>query len=157
VIRTQSGNTDAATTAIWALLPRLAAVVIRRLPIDRWHEAIDDYLTFAYLVVLDVDTNEPPDHLADKIIARTRRRFERATASERAVSWAPGSLEAVGPVDLNVEERAIARTELTELIHACRAGLVTEHGWDSLLSIRFVQPSGTTTDLQRAAAARAQA
>ena len=69
VVRAQRGDSDAAVTAIWALLPRLAAVVINRLPIQEWHQGIDEYLTFAYLTIVDVDTRQtaaPPqrqDHL----------------------------------------------------------------------------------------------
>lgn len=85
VVRAQRGDSGAAVTLIWALLPRFAAVVINRLPIQEWHHVIDEYLTFAYLTIVDVDTQKPPIHLSDKIISRTRRRYERAMESEPVV------------------------------------------------------------------------
>ena len=77
VVRAQGGESDAAVAAIWALLPRLAAVVINRLPINEWHQGVDDYITFAYLTIVDVDQGQSPLLLGDKIISRTRRRYER--------------------------------------------------------------------------------
>src|SRR5262245_42161847 len=74
VRRAQDGDESAVLVAIAALLPRMSHVVINRLPAHLWKSAIDDYVTLAYLVILDVQSSELPTHLADKILARTRHR-----------------------------------------------------------------------------------
>jgi hypothetical protein len=156
VVRAQRGDSDAAVTLIWALLPRLAAVVINRLPIQEWHQGIDEYLTFAYLTIVDVDTDRPPFHLSDKIISRTRRRYERAMKTEPVVLCGAGMLTAVGPADDNVEERVLAIISLDEVIRAVQDGLLETHAWDTLLRTRFGVEPGTASARERKAASRAQ-
>ena len=156
VVRAQRGDSDAAVTAIWALLPRLAAVVISRLPIQEWHCAIDDYVTFAYLTIVDVDADKPPFLLADKIISRTRRRYERAIEIESVVLCEPGILAAVGPADNDVEERVLAIIRVNELVRAVRGGLLEKHAWDTLLRTRFGSEPGTVSARERKTVSRAQ-
>ena len=154
--RAQRGDSDAALTAIWALLPRLAAVVISRLPIQEWHGAIDEYLTFAYLTIVDVDVDKPPFFLGDKIISRTRRRYERALEIEPVVLCEPGMLAAVGPADDDVEERVLAIIGVEELVRAVRGGLLERHAWDTLLRTRFGSEPGTASTRERKTASRAR-
>jgi hypothetical protein len=157
VVRAQHGDQDSAVTAISALLPRLAAVVIRRLPIREWQSGIDEYITFAYLTIRDVNCDNPPAYLADKIISRTRRRYERAIESEAAIPRQRSVLEALGPVDCDLERRVLARDELTELVRAVRAGLLDESSWHNLLRLRFDRPPGAVaTARERTSLTRAQ-
>lgn len=156
VVRAQRGDSDAAVTAIWALLPRLAAVVINRLPIQDWHRGIDEYLSFAYLTIVDVDTIKPPSHLSDKIIARTRRRYERAMEIEPVALFEPGMLAAIGPADNDVEERVLASIELDQVVRAVQGGLLEAPAWNMLLSTRFGREPGTASARERKAASRAQ-
>ena len=108
VVGAQRGDSDAALTAIWALLPRLAAVVISRLPIQEWHRAIDEYLTFTYLTIIDVDADKPPFLLGDKIISRTRRRSERALEFDPVVLCEPSDLPTT--TSKNASSRSSAST-----------------------------------------------
>jgi hypothetical protein len=156
VVRAQQGDADATVIALWALLPRLAAVVINRLPIQEWHQGIDEYLTFAYLTIMDVDTEGPPLHLSDKIVSRTRRRYERAVGFEPVVLCGPGMLAAVGPADNDVEERVLAIINLDEVIRAVRGGLIEKRSWETLLRTRFGGEPGTASQRERKAASRAQ-
>jgi hypothetical protein len=156
VVRAQRGDSDAAVTAIWALLPRLAAVVINRLPIQEWHQGIDEYLTLAYLTIADVDTDRPPFHLSDKIISRTRRRYERATEADPVLLCGPVMLTALAPADNDVEERVLAIISLDDVIRAVRGGLIEKRSWDTLLRTRFGGEPGTASQRERKAASRAQ-
>ena len=157
VTRAQGGDGDAALTAIWALLPRLCAVVIRRRPVQEWKASIDDYITLAFLTISDVDPHTSTAFLADKIIARTRRRHERAIRPAGAVACQHAALEAMAPVDDDTERRVVARVELEELVRAVGAGLLTERAWQNLLRLRLDRSPGTAaTDSERSALARAQ-
>jgi hypothetical protein len=156
VVRAQGSDSDAAVTALWALLPRLAAVVINRLPVQEWHQSIDDYLTFTYLTIVDVDTDTPPLLLSDKIISRTRRRYERAMKIEPVVLCRPGLLARFGSADSDVEERALAMICLDELVSVVRGGLLDKRAWDTLIRTRFNADPGTTSARERKAASRAQ-
>jgi hypothetical protein len=156
VIRAQRGDSDAAVTLIWALLPRLAAVVINRLPIQEWHHGIDEYLTLAYLTIVDVDTDRPTILLGDKIIARTRRRYERAMDVDPVVLCEPGILAAIGPADNDVEDRVLATIDLDEVVRAVRNGLLGTTAWNTLLRTRFGGEPGTASVRERKAASRAQ-
>jgi hypothetical protein len=156
VDRAQSGDADAAVTAIWALLPRLTAVVINRLPVREWQPAMDDYLTFTYLTLVDVDLGAPPDHLGDKIVARTRRRIER---SSKGASWAlcrPDQMAAIAPSGDDVERQALARAQLGAIASAVDNGLLDAESWQNLLEVRFVAEPGTVSDRRRKAASRAR-
>ena len=154
--RAQRGDADAAVTAVWALLPRLGAVVMNRLPVGEWRPGIDEYLTFAYLAIADVDTDQSPFLLADKIISRTRRRYERATKVRPVLVCEPGLLEALGPVDNDVEERVLAKIDLDEVACAVRDGLLEQSAWDTLLAVRFSAERRGTSARERKAASRAQ-
>lgn len=156
VVRAQRADADAAVIAIWALLPRLAAVVINRLPIHEWHQGIDDYLTFTYLTLADVDTDRPSFHLSDKIIARTRRRYERAVEIEPVVLCGAGMLAAIGPADNDVEERVLSGLDLDEVLRVVRGGLIEKRSWDTLLRVKFGGEPGTASVRERKAASRAQ-
>lgn len=156
VTRAQSGDADAAVRAIWALLPRLAAVVIDRSPISQWQPTMDDYLSFTYLTLVDVDLTAPIDHLSDKIVARTRRRFERSTEKARLAVYRPEHLAAVGQSGDDVEKRALARAQLGTLVSAVNNGLLDPDSWQTLLEVRFTAEPGTTSVRDRKAASRAR-
>lgn len=155
VIRAQRGDSDAAVTAIWALHPRLTAVVINRLPSWQWRQGIDDLLTFAYLTIADVNPTQPAVLLSDKIISRARRRFERAATSGSIKVQEPSLFaELAGTAD--VERSVLAGISLDEMVAAVNAGLVSANAWDTLLRLRFDCEPGTATPLERKAASRAQ-
>jgi hypothetical protein len=123
-----------------------------------WKPAIDDYLlSLAYLVISDLDTTRPSDHLADKINARTRRRHERQIRVHQPTPYVPSRLSAVGPTSDDTERRAIARIELAQVADAVRHGVITPNGWQTILSTRFDwQPGVPTNSRQRHVVARAQ-
>jgi hypothetical protein len=155
MIRAQGGDADAAVTAIWALHPRLTAVVINRLPSWQWRQGIDDLMTFAYLTIADVDATQPSVLLSDKIISRARRRYERAAKSATIRVQEPGLFaDLAGTAD--VERSVLAGISLDEMVAAVDAGLVSANAWDTLLRLRFGCEPGTATPLERKMASRAQ-
>ena len=159
IVQTQAGDEDAALTAIWALLPRLSAVVIQRHPVHTWSTTIDDYIALTYLTIADVDTAGSTAFLADKIIARTRRRYERASQRERGrpVAVDEPVLEAIGGRTLDVEDRVLARLELDGLLQAVRDGLLTPAAWRNLIGLRVGRsPDHPATESERTALKRAQ-
>lgn len=154
--RAQHGDADAAVAIIWALLPRLAAVVINRQPVHEWHAAMDDYISFTYLTLVDVDLAAPADHLSDKIVARTRRRIERSNEEPPLALCRPDHLEALVPSGNDVEQRALARTQLQALTRAVDNGLLDAESWQNLLEVRFIAEPGTVSVRRRKAASRAR-
>jgi hypothetical protein len=159
IVRAQAGDEDAALTAIWALLPRLSAVVIQRHPVHTWSTTIDDYIALAYLTIADFDTAGSTAFLADKIIARTRRRYERASQRERGrpVAVEEPVLEAIGGRTMDIEDRVLARLELDGLLQAVRDGLLTPAAWSNLVGLRVGRsPDRRATDSERTALKRAQ-
>jgi hypothetical protein len=154
--RAQHADADAAVTVIWALLPRLAAVVISRLPIHEWHAAMDDYLSFTYLTLVDVDLTASADHLSDKIVARTRRRIERSNEVAPLALCRPDHLSALAPSGDDVEHRALARAQLKALADAVDHGLLDPDSWRTLLEVRFTAEPGTASVRDRKAASRAR-
>lgn len=156
VRRAQRGDHDGAVAAIWALLPRLSAVIISRLPTHRWQDAVDDYVTVVYLTILDVDPSESTDHLSDKIIARTRRRVERSWRTGQDRLCRPGTLDVLAPPQNDVEARVLARTELEALVDAVGNGLIAADAWSTMLRLRFAAAPGTPTARERKVASRAR-
>lgn len=160
IVHAQTGDEDAALTAIWALLPRLCAVVIQRHPVHAWSTTIDDYIALSYLTIADVNTAGSTAFLADKIIARTRRRYERASERERdrPVACDEQLLEALGGCTMdNLEDRVLARLELDGLLQAVRDGLLTPGAWGNLVGLRVGRsPDRPATDSERTALRRAQ-
>ena len=158
VVQAQRGDADAAIVVIWALHPRLCAVVIRRRPVREWRSTIDDYITLAYLTIDDVKPGEPVAFLADKIIARTRRRHERAIEGDQTITCLEPVLEALGAVSAdNVETQVLARLELGELVRAVETGLLTPAAWRNLINLRIARDGdGPTSDLERSSLLRAQ-
>jgi hypothetical protein len=159
IVDAQAGDEDAALMAIWALLPRLCAVVIQRHPVHAWSATIDDYIALSYLTIADVDTAESTAFLADKIIARTRRRYERASRQDRdrPVAVDEPVLEAIGGRTMDVEDRVLARLELDGLLQAVRHGLLTPAAWSNLVGLRVGRsPDRRATDSERTALKRAQ-
>lgn len=151
----QHGDAAAATTAIWALLPRLTAVVMSRQPTPLWREAMDNYLTLAYLTLLDVDVTAPPTFLSDKLVARARRRYERAEhrdVTEHRDTDALSREEARQP---SVEDEALARLAWHDLADAVRGGAVSPEGWSTLVRVRFQIAPGEASARERQAAHRA--
>ena len=158
VVRAQAGDTNAAITAIWALHPRLCAVVIQRQPMREWRTAIDDYIALAYLTIANVNTAESSAYLADKIIARTRRRHERANEDWQVSSCDEWLLESLGALaEENVETQVLARLELDELVQAVADGLLTNAAWHNLINLRIGRsPDQPATDRERSSLRRAQ-
>lgn len=151
----QHGDHSAAAIAIWALLPCLTAVVMSRLPTPLWREAMGDYLTLAYLTLLDVDVTAPSAFLADKVVARARRRYERSehhAPAEHRDTDALGRQEASQP---SVEDEAIARIAWHDLADAVRGGAVSPEAWSTLVRVRFQIAPGEATARERQAAHRA--
>jgi hypothetical protein len=153
--RAQHRDPDAALLAVWALRPRLAAVVIARHPAHGWNHAMDEYLTLAYLTILDVDLENTATFLADRIIARTRRRYYRSQRADRAAPCTPGALEAIAPLDETIDDAVLANDELTRIFAAVRDGAIAPAAWHTLLSVRVSGPRGTATARERKAASRA--
>lgn len=151
----QHGDAAAAATAIWALLPRLTAVVMSRLPTPLWREAMDDYLTLAYLTVLDVDVTAPPILLSDKVVARARRRYERAENRDVAEHCDTDALSREGARQPSVEDEALARLAWHDLAGAVRGGAVSPEGWSTLVRVRFQIAPGEASARERQAAHRA--
>lgn len=151
----QHGDTAAAATAIWALLPRFTAVVMSRQPTPLWREAMDDYLTLAYLTLLDVDVTAPPTFLSDKLVARARRRYERA---EHRAPAEHGNPDAIGREEArqpSVEDEALARIAWHDLVDAVGCGAVSPEAWSTLVRVRFQIAPGEASARERQAAHRA--
>jgi len=117
---------------------------------------MDDYLSFAYLTLVDVDLTGPTELLSDKIVARTRRRIERSNEGEPLILQPPGLLAAIGPSGNDVENRALARAELEALSRAVGTGLLDPDSWRTLLELRFSAAPGTPSVRDRKVASRAR-
>jgi hypothetical protein len=150
----QDGDPAAATLALAALLPRLCAVVIDRLPILMWKSAIDEYVSLAYLVMLDVDLEHGSEHLIDKVLARTRRRYERHALGRRPVPTPDDRLIELGPIADDVATRALDHIQLLEVAQAVTAGRVTQRHWGAIVAISLAPRTTAATDSDRRAAAR---
>jgi hypothetical protein len=158
VAKTQLGDTDAAIVAIWALHPRLCAVAIQRRPVEHWKATIDDYIALAYLTIEDIKPSEHHAFLADKIIARTRRRHERAIEANQDVACQEPLLEAYGAVSVDdVETQVLAQLEIDDLVRAVDAGLLTKAAWRNLVNLRIARPAhGPISGWERSSLMRAQ-
>lgn len=156
--RAQRRDADAAIVAIWALYPRLCAVVIQRRPVQEWRATIDDYIALTYLTISDVKPTEPLDFLADKIIARVRRRHERATEGDQALPCQEPLLEILGAISTDdVETQVLANLDLRDLVQAVEDGLLTQAAWRNLISLRVARDTtGPMSDLERSSLLRTQ-
>jgi hypothetical protein len=152
--RAQHGDPVAATLALGALLPRLCAVVIHRLPILMWKPAIDEYISLTFLVMLDVDLDAGSEHLIDKVLARTRRRYERNTFGRRPAPTRDNDLIELGPVADDVATRALDHLELLEVAQAVTSGRITPRHWAGIVAISLAPRTNPATDSDRRAAAR---
>jgi hypothetical protein len=127
VHQARAGDADAATLAIWSLLPRLCAVIRSRMAPADWRRATDEYLGIAFLTIREVRSDEPATFLADKIIARVRRRHERCVAADRRfgghLTPADSTLLDWRASDVAVEEHAMIRVQLHKLRNAARSDL----------------------------------
>lgn len=125
VRQAHAGDADAATLAIWSLLPRLCAVIRSRMAPADWRRATEEYLGIAYLTIREVRSDEPATFLADKIIARVRRRHERRVAADRRfgghLTPTDSTLLDWRATDVEVEEHALVRVRLHELRDAASA------------------------------------
>jgi hypothetical protein len=137
VRRAQAGDADAAQLALWALFPRMCAVIRSRIPRELRKPAADDCLALLYLTMLDVAPDESSLYLADKLVTRTRRRYERSTARRTPTPSSDAEIVAVGPVGDDVEAQALARVELDELCRAVSAGLISERSWHLLVGTQL--------------------
>ena len=157
VVDAQAGDKDAAIAAIGALLPKLSAVVIRRYLFAEWRGTIDEYVTLAYLTIADIGPHEPHAFLGDKIVARTRRRHERAQDRRWLTTCDKAELEALGPEVEDVEAQALAFLELVDLVRAVDGGLVTKDAWYTLLDVRVGRsPDRTAAPRERTSVSRSQ-
>jgi hypothetical protein len=116
----RAGHSDAAAIAIWSLLPRLCAVIRSRMATPDWRSAVDDYIGIAYLTIREVKENEGADFLADKVVARVRRRHERVVAADRRfaehLSKPPQTTSLDWrSADVPVEDHALIRARLQTL------------------------------------------
>ncbi len=153
----QNGASDDALVAICALLPRLCKVILRRAPIRHWKTSIDDYVPIAYLVIVDVNPDEGGRHLADKIIARTRRRHERFVFAHQPIPFWDEFLIDHGPVADDTERRVLAGIELTNLCKAVSQGVITADEWQTVVATELHRPPGiTTSDRDRRVISRAR-
>ncbi|MFT3855701.1 MAG: hypothetical protein QM733_23665 [Ilumatobacteraceae bacterium] len=155
-VEMQHGDQGAATIALGGLLPRLCAVVIDRHGTIDWKPTIDDYLTLAYLVLLDIDVHADSRHLCHKVLARTRRRHERQASSHRLVPTPDERILEIGPVVDDVEARALDRLRLLEVGAAVRSGCLTARLWQAVVTTSLAPRSGPASDRDRRAAARAR-
>lgn len=156
VAQLQHGDQVAATVALGGLLPRLCAVVIDRHRTMDWKPVIDDYMTLAYFVLLDVDVTAGPRHLSHKVLARTRRRHERQTTSRHLVPTHDARLIEIGPTVDDVEARALDRIRLIDVGAAVRSGYVTPRLWQAIVTTSLAPRSGPASDRDRRATARAR-
>lgn len=125
----QAGDHDAGVVAIACLIPRMTRTIIRTVPELGRRSAIEEYLSIAYLVIVDIDRHEPATHLAHKIVARTRLRYERHRRA-LAPPWVYPSLLLEEPVaDSEPEAEAISRLDLAHMAQAIDAGLVSPQQW----------------------------
>jgi hypothetical protein len=122
VHQARAGDADAATVAIWSLLPRLCAVIRSRMAPADWRCATDEYLSLAYLTIREVRSDESATFLADKIVARVRRRHERRVASDLRFGSHLTRTDSTPldwrATDVAVEDHALGRLRLHELLHA---------------------------------------
>jgi hypothetical protein len=153
----QAGDKDAAVAAIGALLPKLSAVVIRRYLFAEWRGTIDEYVALAYLTIAEIGPYEAHAFLGDKIVARTRRRHERAQDRRWLTTCDEAELEALGPEVDDVEAQALAYIELLDLVRAVDGGLVTKDAWFTLLDLRIGRsPDRKATPRERTSVSRSQ-
>lgn len=122
----RAGDSDAAGIAIWSLLPRLCAVIRSRTAPPDWRDTTDEYLGLAYLTIREANGGETAAFLADKLIARVRRRHERFVAANRRfaghLTLAPhGELVDAYRGDPPVDEQALVRVRLRALRDAAHA------------------------------------
>jgi hypothetical protein len=81
---------------------------------------VDDYISIAYLTMREIRDNESADFLADKIVARVRRRHERVVAADRRFAEHLSKPPQNTPLDwrsadVPVEEHALIRMRLETL------------------------------------------
>jgi hypothetical protein len=152
----QAGDPNAPLVAIQALLPRFCQVVISRLPHHEWKRAINDYVTLAYLVMLDVSETERLDFLADKVIARTRRRHERQLHAARPgrECLVPDNDNVVDPTDIEVD--VINRLGIKRVAQAVNEGVLRADQWQLIVSAGVTPREGARTQNERQAIARAR-
>jgi len=91
--------------------------------------AIEEYLSLAYLVILDIDRQEPADHLAHKIVARTRLRYERHLRALAPARVYPSLLLEEPVASSETEAEAISRLDLAHVAEAVDSGLVSPEQW----------------------------
>jgi hypothetical protein len=125
----QAGNQDAGVIAIASLLPRMTGTIIKTVPEPMRKRAIDEYLSLAYFVILDIGPQETTDHLAKKIVARTKLRYERHLRALAPACVYPSLLleEPVG--NSETEHEALSRLDLAHLAGAVESGLVSPDQW----------------------------
>ena len=149
----QGGNGDAAIIAIVALLSRLCSVIFARGQVTDWKASVDDYVSIAFLVIRDVGPGERAEHLADRIIARARRRHERYAFAHQPIPYWDGFLIENGPTADDVERQALARVELDEIRKAARAGVITADQYRTIIAAHLA-PGGRPNARERSLVAR---
>jgi hypothetical protein len=81
---------------------------------------VDDYISIAYLTMREVRDNEAADFLADKIVARVRRRHERVVAADRRFAEHLSKPPQTTPLDwrsadVPIEDHVLIRARLQTL------------------------------------------
>jgi hypothetical protein len=155
VRRTQQGDPDAAQIAIWAIFPRMCAVVRSRFPRVLWRAAADDLIALVYLAIIDLDRDEGTRFLNDKLVSRARRRYERTLRLQQSTDEKEVATEVVSVVGDDVEARVFARLDLAALREAIESGDVSERAWSTIISAHFADreqpmPGGERMKLLRA-------
>jgi hypothetical protein len=155
--RAQAGDDDATLVAIAALLPSLCKVVLSRFPSGAWSAAIDDYLSIVFIVIRDLPDHDGPAFLADKIIARTRRRHERQVYAHQPVPAPDDFLIRHGPHADDTEHTALVRMRLAAVVNAVRSEAVSTEEWQRILVASFGDaPEAPVPDRERRAVFRAR-
>lgn len=125
----QRGDENACMVAIACLLPRMTGAIIKTVREPMRRQSIDEYLSLAYLVILDIGRSEPADHLAQKIVARTKLRYERHLRA-LAPAWVYPSLLLEEPVGTSeTEHEVLSRLDLAHVSEAVECGLISSEQW----------------------------
>lgn len=127
----QAGNQNSALAAIAALLPRMTGTIVTTIPDQtRRRQAVEEYISLAFLVIHDIDQRETPAHLANKIVARTRHRYERHLRALNP-TWVQPALTVDTPTSSSrTEDEAISRLDLAHLADAVNNGVVSDDNWE---------------------------
>lgn len=155
ILAAQAGNQDAALAALAALLPRMTGAIVKTIP-NRMlrQEAFEEYISLAFLVIHDIDRDEPPDNLANKIVSRTKRRFQRHLRALRP-DWVYPALAVDSPTsDTQTEDEVLTRFDLAHPADAVDNGVVSQESWRLVAAAGLGLVDGPLNERQRQRVAR---